>query len=216
MALRVLSEAEEALSTLMREGLADQRYDDVAAVAEVTQLLSDLIGSLENPAQEDGETGPSKGRPGRGKTLAGGARPPATKNATGAPSGSYPWFAKDGDRLVKVGWSGKGRQEYEHRTHRKVLWVFAGVVRNRRDATDCFTMEDVLPLVYAGGKEIPSYQAYLALAWLRSVEAITKDGRDGYRADLLKLSDESLNSLWESLPEHKLFKNSYQATWADA
>ena len=65
MALRVLSEAEEALSTLMREGLADQRYDDVAAVAKMTQLLTDLIGSLENPAQEDRETGPSKGRTGR-------------------------------------------------------------------------------------------------------------------------------------------------------
>ena len=60
MALRVLSEAEEALSTLMHEGLADQRYDDVAAVAKVTQLLTDLIGSMENPAQEDRETGPSK------------------------------------------------------------------------------------------------------------------------------------------------------------
>ena len=48
-------------------------------------------------------------------------------------------------------------------------------------------MEDVLPLGYAGGKEIPSYQAYLALAWLRSVEAIRKDGREGYRADLLEL-----------------------------
>ena len=77
IALRVLSKAEEALSTLMREGLADQRYDDVAAVAEVTQLLTDLIGSLENPAQEDRET-----------------RPPATKNARGAPRRSYPQFAK--------------------------------------------------------------------------------------------------------------------------
>ena len=178
MALSVLSEAEEALSTLMREGLADQRYDDVAAVAEVTQLLTDLIGSLANPAQEDRERGPSK------------------------PRQSYPQFAKDGDRLVKVGWSGKNRQEYEHRTHRRVIWVFARVVRDRAEPADCFTMEDVLPLVYAGGKEIPSYQAYLVLAWLRSVEAITKDGRNGYRADVFKLSDESLKSLWESLPEH--------------
>ena len=207
MALRVLSEAEEALSTLMREGLADQRYDDVAAVAEVTRLLTDLIGSLENPAQEDRETGPSKGRTGREnppreKTPGAGARPPATKNARGAPRRSYPQFAKDGDRLVKVGWSGKGRQEYEHRTHRRVLWVFARVVHDRPEPADCFTMEDVLPLVYAGGKEIPSYQAYLALAWLRSVGAIRKDGRDGYRADVFKLSDESLKSLWESLPEH--------------
>ena len=45
-ALGILSDAEEALSTLMREGLEEQRYDDVAAVAEVTQLLTDLIGSL--------------------------------------------------------------------------------------------------------------------------------------------------------------------------
>ena len=202
MALGVLSEAEEALSTLMREGLADQRYDDVAAVAQVTQLLTDLIGSLENPAQEDRETGPSKSRTGREKTPAAGAGPPATKNASGTPRRSYPQFAKDGDRLVKVGWSAKSRQEYEHRTHRRVLWVFARVVRDRAEPADCFTMEDVLPLVYAGGKEIPSYQAYLALAWLRSVEAITKDGRDGYRADVFKLSDESLKSLWESLPEH--------------
>ena len=63
-------------------------------------------------------------------------------------------------------------------------------------------MEDVLPLVYEGGKEIPSYQAYLALAWLRSVEAITKDGRDGYRADLSKLSDENLKALWKSVSEY--------------
>ena len=219
-ALGILSEAEEALSTLMREALADQRYDDLAAVAEATQLLTDLVGSLESPSPEESssprssETGLSRARTGRERAIASGARLQATKNArdvtpgvargvpTDTPSASYPQFAKDGDRLVKVGWSTKARREYEHRTHRKVLRVFARVVRNRPQATDCFTMEDVLPLVYAGGKEIPSYQAYLALAWLRSVEAITKDGRDGYRADLHKLSDESLNGLWEALPEH--------------
>ena len=181
-ALGILSDAEEALSTLMREALADQRYDDVATVAGATQLLTDLVGSLGSPP-------PSK-------------QPSPRSNEKGPPSASYPRFAKDGDRLVKVGWSTKARQEYEHRTHRKVVRVFARVVRDRPEAADCFTMDDVLPLTYAGAKEIPSYQAYLALAWLRSVEAIRKDGRDGYRADLPKLSDQSLNGLWESLPKH--------------
>ena len=201
-ALGILSEAEEALSTLMREGLEAQRYDDVAAVAEVTQLLTDLIGSLENPATKVKETGSSKGRTRRRRTSAAGAGLPATKISRGVPSGPYPRFAKHGDRLVKVGWSRKDRQEYEHRAHSKVVWVFAGVVRDRPQAADSFTMEDLLPLVDEAGKEIPSYQAYLALAWLRSVEAIAKNGRDGYRADLSKLSDESLKALWESVSEH--------------
>ncbi len=202
-ALGILSEAEEALSTLMRGGLAEQRYDDVAAVAEVTQHLSDLMRSLENSSPGDEEVGPSKAEDaGRGKTPTPGVGPPSDKNHRGTPGGSYPQFARDGDRLVKIGWSSKARQEYEHRTHRKVLWAFARVVRDRPDAANCFTMEDVLPLVYAGGKEIPSYQAYLALAWLRSVEAIRREGRHGYRPDLFKLSDESVMSLWESLPDH--------------
>jgi len=201
-ALEILSEAEGALSTLMRRGLAEQRYDDVAAVADVTQLLSDLMRSVENPSPEDEERGPSKADAGRGENPTPGVRPPSDKNHRGTPGGSYPQFARDGDRLVKVGWSSKARQEYEHRTHRKVLWAFARVVRDRPDAANCFTMEDVLPLVYAGGKEIPSYQAYLALAWLRSVEAIRREGRHGYRPDLFKLSDESVMSLWESLPDH--------------
>ena len=100
-ALGILSEAEEALSTLMREALADQRYDDLAAVAEATQLLTDLVGSLESPSPQDKETGLSRGRTRRKRSSASGAR-----------------------------------------------------------------------------------------------------GRDGYRADLHKLSDESLNGLWEALPEH--------------
>ena len=202
-ALGILSEAEEALSTLMRGGLAEQRYDDVAAVAEVTQHLSDLMRSLETPSPGDEEVGPSKADDaGRREPPARGIRPPWNKNHRGTPGGSYPQFARDGDRLVKVGWSSKARQEYEHRTHCKVLWAFARVVRDRPEAGDCFTMEDVLPLVYAGGKEIPSYQAYLALAWLRSVEAIRREGRHGYRPDLFKLSDENVRSLWESLPDH--------------
>ena len=201
-ALGILSEAEQALTTLMREGLEAQRYDDVAAVAAVTQRLTDLIGSLENGAPKVKKLGSSKSRTRSKRNSAAEATPPETRNFRGVPSGPYPRFAKHGDRLVKVGWSRKERQEYEHRAHSKVLWVFAGVVRDRPQATDSFTMDDLLPLVDASGKEIPSYQAYLALAWLRSVEAITKDGRDGYRADLVKLSDENLKALWESVSEY--------------
>ena len=111
-ALGILSEAEEALSTLMRGGLAEQRYDDVAAVAEVTQQLSDLMRSLETPSPGDEEVGPSKADDaGRPETPARGLRPPWNKNHRGTPGGSYPQFARDGDRLVKVGWPGPS----EHR-----------------------------------------------------------------------------------------------------
>jgi hypothetical protein len=42
-------------------------------------------------------------------------------------------------------------------------------------------MEEVLPLNNPGdGSELPSYQVYLSLAWLRAEDLIVQHGRQGY------------------------------------
>ena len=42
-------------------------------------------------------------------------------------------------------------------------------------------MDDVLPLKDpVSGTEVPAYQSYLCLAWLRSVGIVTQHGRQGY------------------------------------
>ena len=62
------------------------------------------------------------------------------------------------------------------------------------------TTDDFMPLVDPDdASEIPSYQAYLCLAWLRKVGLVTKQGRQGYTVqrprDLQRLVDES----WQRL-----------------
>ena len=59
---------------------------------------------------------------------------------------------------------------------------------------------EILPLVDKGGEEPPSYQVYLALAWLRRMGAISGIGREGYLADVAGISDRNLEALWDALP----------------
>ena len=60
---------------------------------------------------------------------------------------------------------------------------------------------EILPLFSKVGAEAPSYQVYLALAWLQNVGVITGNGRGGYLADSGGISDANLETLWQSLPE---------------
>jgi hypothetical protein len=63
-----------------------------------------------------------------------------------------------------------------------------------------FSMDDVMPLTDpADGSELPTYQIYVALAWLRSVGLIEQHGRQGYSVrkgvNLSTKVDEEWNSL---------------------
>ncbi len=199
-AIEILVEAEESLSALMREDLEHQWYDDVAAVADVAQRFSDFIRSLEGPRPKTEEASTITRRRRRKKKRATkSSASSGTRRPTTAQRASYPRFRRDGDRLVKVGWSRKRRQEYEHRTPIHVVWTFATAVR-KRDQSGPFTMDDLLPLVGDDGKDLPSYQAYLALAWMRNAGVITKNGRDGYRADTDRLDKATVSALWDSVP----------------
>ena len=63
-----------------------------------------------------------------------------------------------------------------------------------------FTTEDLLPLHdTADGTDVPSYQVYVCLAWLRHEKLVHQEGRQGYRlADGFALRD-SVAKRWEEL-----------------
>lgn len=42
------------------------------------------------------------------------------------------------------------------------------------------SMDGVLPLSADDGSEIPDYQSYLCLAWLRSIGVVDQQGKEGY------------------------------------
>ena len=64
-------------------------------------------------------------------------------------------------------------------------------------------MDQILPLRKKDGSETPSYQAYLVLAWLRSLDIVERKGEGGYALADVAVDNEMLTRLWDSIPERK-------------
>jgi hypothetical protein len=110
----------------------------------------------------------------------------------------YPRFERQGDRLIKVGWSKKDRAEYEHRTDKEIASAVSLYLAERpKDQT--FRMDDLLPIEIEDN-EVPLYQAYLVLAWLRDRGLITKQGKDGYQWRVGDFDEPAFEAAWGSTP----------------
>jgi len=104
-------------------------------------------------------------------------------NGSGRPTTrkDYPKFAREKDALIKVGWSKKGRKEYEHRAPKHLLDLLTSSVQHLAVNGARFTVEQLLPLADPEDEtETPSYQTYLCIAWLREHNLLEQHGRQGY------------------------------------
>ena len=103
---------------------------------------------------------------------------------------------------MKVSWSKKERGEYQHKAARRVVELLAAAIAKRAANGRQFTSEDIFPLKdpEAGG-EVPSYQAYAALAWFKASGFVRPHGRRGYSARNQGALPGILPSEWERLPE---------------
>jgi hypothetical protein len=206
-ALQVLIDAEGKLAAILRDSVEARAYEDLAGVAAISTQLAGIIRSV------DGAHGPptvASGRPsvpGTDRDVA--LRNPLEMGSSRArrrqPTG-YPKFARDGDRLVKIGWSKKDGVEYEHRAPQSALRGVVSALRATGDRE--FAMDDVFPLKDHGGDEIPSYQAYLVLAWLRSIGAVQKASRGGYVCQHQRLSEAEIEAEWKAMSSEAVGEDS--------
>ena len=67
------------------------------------------------------------------------------------------------------------------------------------DEAKVFDIEGLLPVQDGAGEDIPGYQIYVVIAWLREAGVIEKKGRDGYVIRDKSVLSGELNDLWESL-----------------
>lgn len=190
---RVLETAEAELRSIAANALADRSYADVARLASLADALRDLSQRAHKDAGVPQSARPS-GVPAPSRPV---NRPstPRSKTRTRSPRG-YPRFERDGDKLVKTGWSKKAREEYEHRAPRKAVEAFAEYLSSSVQAGQRFFIENVLPIRQSSGEEVPSYQVYLALAWLREHGAVKKMGREGYILEGDVIRNGGLAELW--------------------
>ena len=102
------------------------------------------------------------------------------RKSRGLAKTGYPQFHRSGDRLVKVGWSRSKQATYQHRCPTSVAFALADALATGFGEGRPFKMDQVFPLRDETGREMPSYQIYLALALLRARGLVTSKGRQGF------------------------------------
>lgn len=187
-AKQILAESEMSLRRLIEEALRAQQYSIVAELAVLAEGVAKLLtGHNLAPRPQSNSVSAIETRK-------------LAKTAT-LRKRQFPYFEKEADRLIKVGWSKKNKAEYEHRaTKETVVTVVRHLLACVADGKT-FQADDVLPVPdIPNNGEIPSYQFYLTLAWLRSMDVLAKQSSDGYILRHSNLDEVNLEQLWAHLP----------------
>jgi hypothetical protein len=189
-----LAAAEQQLRDLITLAAAEGDYLAVTKLAEAAEGLRRTTKVLENSEQRQPEPSPipTAIEPPTKSGLAEAASPASVRRTTK----EYPRFERQDDRLIKVGWSKKERAEYEHRTDKDIVSaVSLYLAEAPKEKT--FRMDDMLPIEIEGS-EVPLYQAYLVLAWLRDRRLIGKQGKDGYQWLVGDFDEPAFEAAWGS------------------
>lgn len=217
-AITTLQDAEKRLRELVASGAAAGEYDAIQQITDWARVLGTMvreamqIGLAEGDTDSHAVANVSSGIAGGGslgKQLGEDHQKQQHLDATGArrairrtAKGQYPQFFRQGDQLVKIGWSKTTKGEYEHKAPRRVLDALAVAIEKRSRNGKRFTVEDLLPLKDLQDKnEIPSYQVYVALAWLKLGGLVKQHGRRGYSMKKSTRLSEAAGALWRQLLE---------------
>jgi hypothetical protein len=172
--LAALKRCEEELRTFAAEAAASGDYDRLERIAATARKVSDLAsewGASDAPNSTTDDADASATR----QEKAAPSRPRSTRATAGR---GYPRFMRRGDELVKIGWSKAGRKEYQHRAPHGLLVALQKALLDASKARKLFTMDTLER--YLAANDVPGYQAYAWLAWLRSAGLVTQHGRQGY------------------------------------
>ena len=190
----LLAETERNLVGLANEAGAARDYDQAASLIElarkIKQLGEQFRGTASRPSEAPNALDAIKDV--HGVTLT--TTPIRSRNKLG----QYPKFLREGDNLVKIGWSKSQRAEYEHKSPKRLLAVLCESLTSANGKR--IMMDKVLPLKDpATGSAFPDYQSYLCLAWLKSSGLVTQHGRQGYSLPKGVDLEKSVATHWANL-----------------
>lgn len=119
-----------------------------------------------------------------------------------AKKGEYPRFLRDGDELLKLGWSKREKKMYRHKAPKRIVLLVCESLQRVGGKGDRFMMDQIFPIADPKSEnEVPSYQAYLSLAWLRKEELVVQHGRQGYSLYPETNLADAIEQRWKQLPK---------------
>lgn len=199
-AAEILQRTERALQELLAKAAASGRYDELMRLSDLAREVATLVTRAGDLARAEGPEDVATNALHSAKSVSdtSGRRP---LERTGVRKGSYPKFLRDGETIIKLGWSKTAKAEYEHKSPKTVLIHLVATLAKLPATKKRFAMDAVLPLRDAGtGSDIPAYQAYLCLAWLRTIGIVTQHGRQGYSLTKKNAVDVRVEEYWRQLP----------------
>jgi len=195
----ILKRAEEKLAALAAKASSAREYEtasgvlrlalDVKELGDQAQSLMCSKGPQPSPSAGAGIS-PAPVSAGRG------AKAPRARR-----KGAYPEFLRRGNNLIKIGWSKTQKREYQHKAPRPVLDALMMKLEVVGNSGRTFTMAEILPLMDTEGNELPHYQVYVWVAWLRSTAVLKQHGRRGYSCEALDGLPARIDGAWKTMAE---------------
>lgn len=203
-ATEILADAERSMRELVGIAASAGDYELVIRLTEWARQLSAIARSAEHKptgATIVLDSGNARVPEARSQRKVRPGKRIRRRSARGQKKGNFPRFVRRNDSLVKIGWSKTDRSEYEHRAPREVAMLLASAVRKRAENGNLVRAEDVMPVLDPrDGAEIPSYQAYLCLAWLKHEGLVVPQGRKGYTVPNTGALESTVEKKWATLP----------------
>lgn len=193
---RLLTETERGLVGLANEAGAARDYDQAGSLIELARKIKQLADEFARGRSSASEAmaDPNDGRRDILPTV-GSRIPERSRNKLG----QYPRFLREGENLIKIGWSKTERAEYEHKSPQTLLTALCQALTGAKGKR--ITMDKVLPLKDpANGSAFSDYQSYVCLAWLRSVGLVIQHGRQGYSLPKRTDLEKGVETHWANLP----------------
>jgi hypothetical protein len=191
-AQEVVANAERALRQLIQAAVDAGEYDRVAVLARWAEQLSQIgVNGAAAVTASSAETRRSNGAI---------SRNPAVRPKQRRGKSKYPIFKRSGDNLVKIAWSKASKSEYQHQASKSLVLALIGKMQEAQRDDSLITMDEVLPLMADDQSEVPSYQSYVCLAWLRSIGVVEQHGRRGYSILDHATACELIERGWRELP----------------
>ncbi len=206
-AVNILDACEQGLRQTAGTALAAGDYDSarqIIAWAENVAAMSAIARSPIHPAAPGADAPSGADAPvGRNAGVAPASAPASLRTPKSRPpEDKYPLFLRRGDELVKVGWSKTDRKEYHHRAPKRALDALIATLKRIASGGNNFSSDDLNPLKDSpSGGVYPTYQVFVALAWLRKLGLVQQHGRKGgYTLVTERPIDTTVAAAWPQLP----------------
>ncbi len=115
----------------------------------------------------------------------------------------YPKFLREKHELVKLGWSPREEGPYEHRVPKAGVDAVTSEVASKGKAGHRFTMDEILKAlaIAKNAEQVPSYQTYAVVSWLKWAGMVLQHGRQGYTVVRPQTFATAIEAAWQSLPQ---------------